>query len=130
MEFTRIRSARRGKSGAVSVTWTVADPEFRIRAAKRNRRAANPNRREAARDTQVRRRAHMGCDGDMMEYVRVQLKVCEGCGGLWYRASGVSGVYGRCCAGKLAVHAKVAPKQRATVRGRRHGLKLVQGGAR
>ncbi len=46
-----------------------------------------------------------------MEYLRVQLKVCEGCGGLWFRTSGED-VYGRCCAGKLAQHAKAKPERR------------------
>ena len=41
-----------------------------------------------------------------MEYLRVQLKVCEGCGGLWFRSQSTEDVYGRCCAGKLAQHAK------------------------
>jgi len=46
-----------------------------------------------------------------MEYLHVQLKVCEGCGGLWFRTSGED-VYGRCCADKLAQHAKAKPERR------------------
>ena len=53
-----------------------------------------------------------------MEYLRVQLKVCEGCGGLWFRTQS-AGVYGRCCAGKLAQHAKAKPDQR---RANRHAM--------
>jgi len=65
-----------------------------------------------------------------MEYLRVQLKVCEGCGKLWFRTTSVDGVYGSCCAGKLAQHAKAAPPQRHARRGKSHGLHVVAGGAR
>lgn len=67
-----------------------------------------------------------------MEYLRVQLKVCEGCGGLWFRAEGseVSDSkqkYGRCCAGKLAEHARV---RREPARVRSHNrVRLQVGGA-
>jgi hypothetical protein len=63
-----------------------------------------------------------------MEYLRVQLKVCEGCGGLWFRTQNTEDVYGRCCAGKLALHAKAAPTER---RGRRakHHMHAIRGGA-
>jgi hypothetical protein len=36
-----------------------------------------------------------------MKYFRVELKVCEGCGGLWIRAAG-HGVYCRGCATRLS----------------------------
>lgn len=63
-----------------------------------------------------------------MEYLRVQLKVCEGCGGLWFRTDNAENVYGRCCASKLAMHAKAGSDRR---RGRRakHPMSAVRGGA-
>ena len=63
-----------------------------------------------------------------MEYLRVQLKVCEGCGNLWFRTQNGE-VYGNCCAGKLAQHAKAMPEER---RGRprgKHSVRTVRGGA-
>ncbi len=33
----------------------------------------------------------------MNRYVRLNLKVCEGCGGLWFRAQGLHGVYCGAC---------------------------------
>jgi hypothetical protein len=60
-----------------------------------------------------------------MEYLRVQLKVCEGCGGLWFRTQG-SEVYGRCCAGKLAQHAKAKPEERRGRRANRYAMALRQ----
>ncbi len=65
-----------------------------------------------------------------MEYLRVQLKVCEGCGNLWFRTAMVEGVYGSCCAGKLAQHAKAAPREHRARRTKGHCLHLVTGGAR
>ena len=62
-----------------------------------------------------------------MEYSRVQLKVCEGCGNLWFRTQSVEEVYGRCCAGKLAQHARALPERR---RGRRRQEQALTGGAR
>lgn len=62
-----------------------------------------------------------------MEYLRVQLKVCEGCGGLWFRTDNKENVYGRCCAGKLALHAKAVPGQRRGRRAKHHAR--VHGGA-
>ncbi len=62
--------------------------------------------------------------GETMEYLRVQLKVCEGCGGLWFRTQSVE-VYGRCCAGKLAAHAKAKPERRGRRAGG-HSLVLSQ----
>jgi hypothetical protein len=58
-----------------------------------------------------------------MEYLRVQLKVCEGCGGLWFRTQSED-VYGRCCAGKLAQHAKARPERRG--RPKRHRMAMSQ----
>jgi hypothetical protein len=61
-----------------------------------------------------------------MEYLRVQLKVCEGCGGLWFRTQNVEEKYGRCCAGKLAQHAMARLEQRRT---RPHARAVTAGGA-
>ena len=35
-----------------------------------------------------------------MMYLRVQLKVCEGCGGLWFRTQGRADIYCFTCEGK------------------------------
>jgi hypothetical protein len=60
-----------------------------------------------------------------MEYLRVQLKVCEGCGSLWFRTqSAAEMVYGRCCAGKLAQHAKANVGQQRGRRAKRHRMAL------
>lgn len=65
-----------------------------------------------------------------MEYLRVQLKVCEGCGGLWFRTQNAEEKYGRCCAGKLAQHAMARPEQRREQRRvRRHAALVATGGA-
>ena len=37
-----------------------------------------------------------------MNYLRMDLKVCEGCGALWLRMSVTKDVYCRSCAAKLA----------------------------
>jgi hypothetical protein len=60
-----------------------------------------------------------------MEYLRVQLKVCEGCGGLWFRTQSED-VYGRCCAGKLAQHAKASLERRIACHAKRHAMALSQ----
>jgi hypothetical protein len=61
-----------------------------------------------------------------MEYLRVQLKVCEGCGGLWFRTQSTGDVYGRCCAGKLAQHARAKPTQRGGRRTNRYEMASIQ----
>lgn len=63
-----------------------------------------------------------------MEYLRVELKVCEGCGGLWFRTDNAETVYGRCCAGKLAVHAKAGADRRCGRRAK-HQASAMRGGA-
>jgi hypothetical protein len=65
-----------------------------------------------------------------MESLRMQLKVCEGCGRLWFRTGSGDGVYGSCCAGKLAEHARAAALPRRAQRSKGHGLRIVRGGAR
>ena len=59
-----------------------------------------------------------------MEYLRVQLKVCEGCGGLWFRTQSTDDVYGSCCAVKLAQHAKARPEKQRERRPRRQRMTL------
>jgi hypothetical protein len=61
-----------------------------------------------------------------MEYLCVHLKVCEGCGNLWFRTQSAENVYGHCCAGKLAQHAKARPEQRHGRRAKRHQMTLIQ----
>lgn len=56
-----------------------------------------------------------------MNYLRVQLKVCEGCGNLWFRTQ-MEGNYGQCCARRLAEHARAATAVR---RKRRTKVALV-----
>lgn len=63
-----------------------------------------------------------------MEYLRVQLKVCEGCGSLWFRTQ-TDGIYGRCCAGKLAQHAKASAEPSRRGRPAKHREFAVRGGA-
>lgn len=61
-----------------------------------------------------------------MEFLRVQLKVCEGCGGLWFRTQSTEDVYGRCCAKKLAQHAKANPEERRGRRPARYPMAMGQ----
>ena len=67
-----------------------------------------------------------------MEYLRVQLKVCEGCGNLWFRTQSTEEVYGRCCAGKLAQHAKARPERGRQAKRHRMAMSpaVVMGGAK
>lgn len=37
-----------------------------------------------------------------MNYLKLDLKICEGCGTLWIRMGGLSSVYCRGCAGSMA----------------------------
>lgn len=37
-----------------------------------------------------------------MNRLKIDVKVCEGCGTLWLRAGGLGGVYCRGCAGQMA----------------------------
>lgn len=67
-----------------------------------------------------------------MNYLRMELKVCEGCGALWLRAGIEAGVYCRTCARKLAEFppAKGRRQARMTMVKRMSRLGVVQGGAR
>lgn len=65
---------------------------------------------------------------------QMQLKVCEGCGGLWVRPVVLSGVYCQRCYGRLKAFPKVAdlgkarPHRHLTLR-KLHAV-AVAGGAR
>jgi hypothetical protein len=63
-----------------------------------------------------------------MKYFCVELKVCEGCGGLWLRAQN-HGVYCRPCALRLSDFP--APRERSRA-GRKRKVRMVvlEGGAR
>jgi hypothetical protein len=92
----------------------------RERAVNHKRAAATPI------FVMVRRRTIQGL-GETMEYLLVQLKVCEGCGSLWFRTT-AEDVYGRCCAGKLSQHAKANPEPSRRGRRAKHSLHVLRGG--
>lgn len=52
--------------------------------------------------------------GEEMNYLRMDLKVCEGCGALWLRTDATAGVYCRGCAQMLAEFP--APRRRRSTR--------------
>jgi len=56
--------------------------------------------------------------------VRVQLKVCEGCGCLWYRSQNIHTVYCHSCEVKLREYPVLATRKR---RGRRRKARPVSG---
>lgn len=63
---------------------------------------------------------HFSVD-QQIEHIRVELKVCEGCGGLWLRAQN-HGVYCRPCAVRLSDFP--APRGRSRA-GRKRKVRLV-----
>lgn len=65
----------------------------------------------------------------IMVYARVYLKVCEGCGGLWFRAQGGTSVYCAACESRLRSFSR--PGKRRSGRPRKHTrhLSIVKGGA-
>jgi hypothetical protein len=78
-----------------------------------------------------------------MNDLRMELKVCEGCGALWVRPARAPGVYCRGCTGKLAEFpdalGRRTPRAAARIQGteavHRSGLpanrfRVMQGGAR
>jgi hypothetical protein len=74
--------------------------------------------------------------GTYMKYLRLDLKVCEGCGALWLRGANASGIYCRGCAARLAEfpaprgrHAG-GRKRRQAGAARCNGAIEVRGGAR
>jgi LSD1 subclass zinc finger protein len=48
-----------------------------------------------------------------MVYLRVNLKVCEGCGNLWFRAQGGTEVYCAACSDKLRSFPTTRSRRRA-----------------
>jgi len=66
-----------------------------------------------------------------MNGLRMELKVCEGCGALWLRAGIESGVYCKTCARKLAEFppAKGRRHARTTSVKRMSRMNVIQGGA-
>jgi hypothetical protein len=63
-----------------------------------------------------------------MRYLRIVLKICEGCGSLWYRAQDCPDVYCPGCSIKMR---KLPQGQRSRRPGRRgrHGIAHNAGGA-
>lgn len=69
-----------------------------------------------------------------MNDLRVDLKVCEGCGALWLRVGGTVAVYCRGCSGRMAefpapraLHAG-GPRTRMPARGCGSGRRRANGG--
>lgn len=60
-----------------------------------------------------------------MGYLRVDLKVCEGCGALWIRNGLDAGVYCRGCAARLKEFP--APRRRRSTRVREAGQRRRMG---
>jgi uncharacterized Zn finger protein (UPF0148 family) len=62
-------------------------------------------------------------------YLRIFLKVCEGCGVLWFRANGCAEVYCPGCARRMRSLPPVRRTRRPGRRGRHRNPLLVTGGA-
>ncbi len=60
-----------------------------------------------------------------MMYLRIFLKVCEGCGGLWYRAQDCTEVYCPGCAARM----RTLPRRRHSTRPGRRGRRPAGGAA-
>lgn len=71
--------------------------------------------------------AEVICPGDSMFYSNVHLKVCEGCGTLWFRAQNSGAVYCFSCEQKFRSFSR--PAKRRSGRPRKHTLHVVKGGA-
>lgn len=65
-----------------------------------------------------------------MKYLRLDLKVCEGCGALWLRSEMVTGVYCRSCAEKLAEFPAPRRRRRTRVRQERAAVRTRCSGER
>ncbi len=72
-----------------------------------------------------------------MNYLRMDLKVCEGCGALWLRTGALEGVYCRSCRARLAEfpaargrRAPLGPRRRRPAATARGYMNVVAGGAR
>lgn len=63
-----------------------------------------------------------------MMYVRIFLKICEGCGSLWFRAQDCQDVYCSGCSARLRVLPQAQRARRAGRRGR-HSVARNAGGA-
>ncbi len=63
-----------------------------------------------------------------MKHVKMDLKVCEGCGGLWVRNEEEPGVYCRHCSVTLAEFPAPRVKREAGVRKRLEGIAMPQFG--
>lgn len=65
-----------------------------------------------------------------MNGLKIDLKVCEGCGALWLRTAGLSGVYCSGCAGEMAQfpnpRGRHAGGRRRMLSGQRGGLELLK----
>jgi len=59
-----------------------------------------------------------------MNYLRMDLKVCEGCGALWLRVSATKGVYCRGCSAMFAEFPAARERRSA---GKRKSLKRTTG---
>jgi|SRR5579883_1526637 len=70
------------------------------------------------------------CLGELMTYLRVQLKVCEGCGGLWFRAQGRAEIYCFSCEGKFRCLPKATKRRRGRPCKNATKLTTAAGGAR
>jgi hypothetical protein len=65
-----------------------------------------------------------------MNHLCMDLKVCEGCGGLWIRAGVAEGVYCRRCVARLAELPQRRPRGKAKLRsetGQGRGRRQAQG---
>ena len=66
-----------------------------------------------------------------MNYLRVDLKVCEGCGALWLRAGIANGVYCKNCVGAIADFPIPKGRRAASkTRARRRPVAVLAGGVR
>lgn len=63
-----------------------------------------------------------------MNHLRIDLKICEGCGGLWLRRGIADGVYCRHCACVLAEFPAPRQKRRTGRRVKQSAVVPVQGG--
>ena|SRR5580692_8701419 len=54
------------------------------------------------KNIEAHRRKNYALKGIQVNYLRIDLKICEGCGALWLRRAMVEGVYCQGCAGRLA----------------------------
>jgi len=63
-----------------------------------------------------------------MKYLRIFLKVCEGCGSLWFRAQDSPDIYCPACSLRMRALPPVRRSRRPGRRGR-HGSSTSAGGA-